>query len=361
MIRKISAAVILAIMALVLVSCGGGANNAPASGDAAENTIVSPVVPSVPEDEEKPEEAAEEPVIEETNSDFVMPEAGIRPIAVMIDNEGTRVLPQGGLDKAQVVYEILVEHGLTRFMPVFWGTAPEMIGPVRSSRHYFLDYSMENDAIYVHYGWSYIAERDIKTLKINNINGVGYGGEIFWDLTKDKKNWQDSYTSMEKILAFVGKAKYRTTTEKAPVFNFDKTFAGMAEGEKAEKVSIKYSSVASCSYEYDSAKKAYLRFRNGKAHMERVSGKQLEAVNIIIQYNNSYPIKGDKEGRIDLETTGTGKGYYINQGKVIKIKWSKADRKSATKYVDEAGNPIKLKPGATWVQVVPPSAKVSFE
>lgn len=359
MIKRISIVVVLAIMSLLFVSCGGKASDAPASGTAAEEADApSPVVPVVPETVAMPEET----VIEETKkSDFVMPDTSKRPFAVMIDNEGSKVLPQGGLDKAQVIYEILVEGGETRFMPVFWGTAPEMIGPVRSSRHYFLDYSMENDAIYVHYGWSYIAERDIKTLKINNINGVGYGGEVFWDLTRDKNNWQDSYTSMEKILAFVKKAKYRTDSEKAPVFNFDETFAGLAEGDKAEKVSIRYSSAITNSYEYDSTKKTYLRFRKGKAHMERVSGKQLEAVNIIIQFNKSYPIEGDDAGRINVVTTGSGKGYYINQGKVINIKWSKADRKSATKYTDEAGNPIRLKPGATWVQVVPLDAKIQFE
>jgi hypothetical protein len=352
MIKKISVVAVLAIMTSVLVSCSGKVTEAPTAVAEVEETDTSPVAPAVPDVTSQPEKS---------HSDFVMPDTGKRPFAVMIDNEGARVLPQGGLDKAQVIYEILVEGGETRLMPVFWGTAPEMIGPVRSSRHYFLDYSMENDAIYVHYGWSYIAERDIKSLKINNINGVGFGGEIYWDLTNDRNNWQDSYTSMERILAFVSKAKYRTDSDKTPVFNFDETFAGLTDGDKAEKISIKYSAAVANSYEYDSTKKTYLRFRKGKAHMERVSGKQLEAVNIIIQFNKSYPIEGDDAGRINVETTGNGKGYCINQGKVINIKWSKADRKSATKYTDEAGNAIKLKPGATWVQVVPLNAKIQFE
>ncbi|WP_243467285.1 DUF3048 N-terminal domain-containing protein [Acetivibrio straminisolvens] len=72
----------------------------------------------------------------------------------MIDNQGTICLPQGGLSQAQVIYEVIVEGGITRFMPVFWGQKTELIGPVRSARHYFLDYAMEHDAIYVHIGWS---------------------------------------------------------------------------------------------------------------------------------------------------------------------------------------------------------------
>jgi len=79
-------------------------------------------------------------------------------------------------------------------MPVFWGQKTELIGPVRSARHYFLDYALEHDAIYVHIGWSPMAMADIPKLGVNNINGA-YG--VFWDITNDKSNWQDTYTSME--------------------------------------------------------------------------------------------------------------------------------------------------------------------
>ena len=74
-----------------------------------------------------------------------------RPIAVMIDNHNG-AWPQAGLNDAYMVYEIIVEGGETRLMALFKGVDLEKIGPVRSARHYFLDYAMENDAIYVHYG-----------------------------------------------------------------------------------------------------------------------------------------------------------------------------------------------------------------
>ncbi|MDO8685665.1 MAG: DUF3048 domain-containing protein, partial [Clostridiales bacterium] len=172
---------------------------------------------------------------------FTFPVQGVRPFAVMIDNEGTRSLPQGGLYMAQVIYEVIVEGGETRLMPVFWNPAdsgaaaiPALIGPVRSSRHYFLDYIMELDAIYIHFGWSPMAKSDISKYKINNANGVANGGEIFWDLTKDKGNWQDSYTSMEKILWYVGKVKYRTTTNKQAVFNYKNSTESDDLSEKSD-------------------------------------------------------------------------------------------------------------------------------
>lgn len=301
-----------------------------------------------------------EPVID-TSREFKLPVAGERPVAVMIDNEGTKSLPQGGMYKAQVIYEIIVEGGETRLMPVFWGTDPEMIGPVRSSRHYFLDYVLEHDAIYVHFGWSPMAQRDIPKLKINNINGVSNGGEIFWDLTKEKYNWQDSYTSMKKIFDYVKKVKYRTTTDKKPVFNYSANNVAPVDGKNASKVSIKFSHSYTCAFEYDSSSGLYNRFRKGKQHMERNTNEQLKAKNILIQITPSNSIKGDDKGRQEVSTVGKGSGYLITEGKSVAIKWSKASRSAATKYTYENGSDVLLNPGQTWVEVLPVGGKVTLE
>lgn len=87
-----------------------------------------------------------------------------RPIAVMIDNN-TNAWPQAGINDAYMVYEIRVEGGETRLMALFKNVDLEKIGPVRSSRHYFLDYVMENDAMYAHFGASYIADEHIPNLR----------------------------------------------------------------------------------------------------------------------------------------------------------------------------------------------------
>ncbi len=352
MMKKI--VLLLFIMQLtILVSCSGPSKKV----DLEQPTEVKPAVvetqPVMVTPQNTPEAAAE--------NKFIVPVEGTRPVAVMIDNEGTKPLPQGGLDKAQLIYEITVEGGETRLMPVFWGTKPEMIGPVRSSRHYFLDYVMEHDAVYVHFGWSPRAMSDIPKLKINNINGVGYGGEIFWDLTKDRKNWQDSYTSMDRIMDFVQKAKYRTVTDKKLVFTYNNEDKQLENGQNAEKIAIKCNSAYNVGYEYDSSLRVYKKFRKDKPHMERVSGKQLEVKNIIIQTVPNSRIKGDDKDRQDLYNTGSGKGYYITCGKAIKIKWSKKDRSAPTRYLDESDSPITLNPGLTWVQIVPVSGKTTIE
>lgn len=356
--KKTVALIMLVIMTLTISSCGGKSKKQKVD---TEVDLTQSQTEGTTENDVIEEDATDTESDETDVVDFLFPQQGIRPVAVMIDNEGTKSLPQGGLDQAQLIYEVIVEGGETRLMPVFWGANPSMIGPVRSSRHYFLDYSMEHDAIYVHFGWSPQAIKDISQLKINNINGVAAGGEIFWDITKDKNNWQDSYTSMEKIWGYVNKVKYRTDTEKELVFSYTRTDTDIHEGEKAEDINIRYSQAYTCGYTYDAAAKTYKRIRKGQPQMERVSGNQLEAKNIIIQYVSNSTIKGDKEGRQELGTVGKGEGFFITCGKAVKIKWSKPSRSAATKFTDEKGNDIILNPGQTWIQIVPLSGKVSLE
>ena len=356
--KKLTLFGLMLVMLFSLISCGDGGNREVIS----EKTPIPTVSLSVETTPEPASTAAPSPTLsQDTINAFKPPVEGLRPIAVMIDNEGTKSIPQGGLDKAQVIYEIIVEGGETRLMPVFWGVEPEMIGSVRSSRHYFLDYAMENDAIYVHFGWSYIAERDIKKLKLNNINGVANGGEIFWDITKDRGNWQDSYTSMQKIQDYIKRVKYRTTTDKKQVFSFNQSVVEPVFGDKAEKIKIRYSSSYTCGFEYDQLSKTYLRLRKGSPQVERTTGAQLAAENIVVQFVKNHTIKGDTAGRQEVYTVGSGGGYYITHGKAIRIKWSKSERSAPTKYMDESGNAIKLNPGQTWVQIMPTNGKVTLE
>lgn len=343
---------LLTVLLILCSSCGKGSKaDAPLTtnqgGDGTGSSIQDTTMSSKKEDKQK------------SNDDFVLPAKGVRPVAVMIDNQGSRVLPQGGLYKAQVIYEIIVEGGITRLMPVFWGTAPKMIGPVRSSRHYFLDYAMENDAIYVHFGYSPQARADIARFKINNINGI-FAGQVFWDITKDRGNWQDSYTSMEKVMTYAKKAKYRTTTDKTPNFTYNKNNTAITRGLKAEKIEIHYSDDYMSGYSYDPSRQIYLRSRRGKPHMERNTGKQLTAENIIIQIVPNHRIDGDNYDRQQLGDVGNGNGWYITCGKAEKIKWSKISRTSPTYYTDLQGKRIMLNPGQTWIQVTPSNAKVTI-
>lgn len=279
-----------------------------------------------------------------------------RPIAIMLDNNvGNN--SHAGLQESYINYEIIVEGGLTRIMALYKDREVDVIGPVRSSRHYFLDYSSESDAIYAHYGWSTYAEKDIKALDIDNING----------LTVESAYWRDQsisaphnvFTSTQKLYEKAKDMKYSTTTNNWKLLDYsvdEITFKDPKEDETDERllaneISLKYSNYQTVSYTYDEENKYYLRFMNGKAHTDKMTEKQLHYKNIIVvQVFNKLL---DHEGRQDLDTEGTGKGYYITNGYALPITWTKDSRTQKTEYTYSDGSKIKVNDGNTFIQIVP--------
>lgn len=329
---------------LIFTSACGGATEEPVA-TVTETPSATPITTP------KPVLPVEPPVF---NPDFIIPDSSVRPVAVMIDNQGDRVLPQGGISQAQIVYEILVEYNITRYMALFWGTMPDMIGPVRSSRHYFLDYVLEHDAIYTHAGGSTYAYKDIPKLKIQNIDYQVHGS-AFWDLTKDVNNWQDSYTSKERIEKFISDKKYRTEPQQTFPFTYYDQFTVHENGTQAEDISIKFHSSkgsSNCGFIYNKETNLYERFRMGKPHMERNTNEQVKTANIIVLKMSSPVIEGDTYGRRNLNNIGSGDGFFITGGRSIPIKWAKTARDAQTEYTTGDGKPLVLNRGQTWIEIV---------
>ena len=280
-----------------------------------------------------------------------------RPIAVMIDNH-KGAWPQANLNEAYMVYEIIVEGAETRLMALYKGKNLEKIGPVRSSRHYFLDYAEENDAIYVHYGWSPRAQEDISTYKINNVNGLVESGAIFWRVS-DKSAPHNAVTSTEKILKSAENHGYRTTSISDSVLNYVTDEVELEEGQVATNVNIPISYIQKVNYKYDETRKVYVRYARGEKQVDWETGEDVVAKNIIITFIDNASIDG--EGRQDIYNLGTKNGYYITNGKAIPITCTKSGRFEQTVYENMQGEEIKVNDGNTFVQICPISTKVTFE
>ena len=283
-----------------------------------------------------------------------------RPIAVMIDNH-KEALPQGGLNDAYIVYEIIVEGGESRLMALFKGVNVEKIGPVRSSRHYFLDYALENDAIYVHYGWSPQAQSDISSLKVQNINGITESESSFWRV-KDKSSPHNVATSTEKILSIAERKGYRTTSDAKSVLKYSIDEVELKDGQGAYTVTIPYMSPNVVKYEYNEETKRYQRYSKGVEEKEWSTGEAITTKNIIITFAKNYTLSDpENKGRQGLSNVGTLKGYYITNGKAIEITCEKESRSEKTVYKDLEGNEINVNDGNTYIQICPIDAKVAFE
>lgn len=335
--------VLLVLVALLLSACTANFGKEPVP-------TPSPTPTATPEPTPSPEEVF--------LNTYVNTEE--RPIAVMVDNDNKDARPHAGLNEAYLIYEMVVEGGSTRFMAFYKGCDTEKIGPVRSSRHYFLDYVMENDAIYTHFGWSPKAAQDISAYNIKKINGVlGEDGDIFWREQKFKGDWHSAYTSIQNIKEKAERKGFSLETKRKNGMVYANKFYTPVTGNPANQISMKYSYHYRTGYTYNPETMLYEKSILGQPHVMQ-NGEVLTVKNILVQLIYDTAL-GDGTDRRNINTTGSGKGYYITNGVYEEITWSKAGRREDTVFKRPDGSLLELNPGKTIVNIISPSSDVLFE
>lgn len=289
-----------------------------------------------------------------------------RPIAVMINNL-KEALPSSSTKKADIIYECMVEGGITRIMPIFSEYEDiEKLGSVRSARHYYINIANEYDAIYVHYGQSEPARIMLyEQGAIDCINGMYYDPGFYRDNTRVAPH--NAYTTGEKIVQGIADYKFSTdygvTHEKVLSFNEEDT--ELEDGQKAETVHVNFSSYSKPYFIYDKENKVYDRYEYGEPQIDELADEDdniLNFKNVIVQMSSYECINPDNDLQ-DLEQVGKGKGYYFTDGKGIPITWKKSSSKSRTKFFTEDGEELLLNPGKTWISIIGngSDAGVTFE
>lgn len=282
-----------------------------------------------------------------------------RTLAVMIDNVGNAV-PQTSLNEAMIVYEATVEGGLTRFLAIYKDPKVENIGPTRSARPYFIDYALENDSIFVHYGGSPKALSEVQSFRMENVNGIESPGKVFWRTNK-KTAPHNAIVSVEEVWKYAQSKNYRTTTNERNVLNYVTKEVALENGTVANTVNIPYST-SKVKFIYDVEKKNYQRYVGNTLQKDWLTGEALTAKNIIVTFAYNYTTdEENRYGRQAIENVGTLDGYYITEGKAVKIKCKKTSRTGKTVYQDMKGTEIEVNDGNTYIQIVPIDLNVTFE
>lgn len=282
-----------------------------------------------------------------------------RTLAVMIDNVGSAI-PQTSLNEAMIVYEAIVEGNLTRFMAVYKDPQVENIGPARSARPYFIDYALENDSIFVHYGGSDKALAEVKSLKIDNVNGMDSPGKVYWRTNK-KTAPHNAIVNVEETWKYIDTRNYRTTTNERNVLNYVVEERNIENGTVSNRVNIPYST-SKVNFRYNAEKKLYERYVGNTLQKDWITGEALVTKNIIITFAKNYTTSEENGyGRQAIENIGTLDGYYITNGMAEKIKCKKTSRSAKTVYQDLEGNEIEVNDGNTYIQIVPIDLAVTFE
>lgn len=284
------------------------------------------------------------------------------PLAVMIDN-ASPARPQSGLQSASVVYEALVEGGITRFMAIFDQGSISQIGPVRSSRQYFLEWLAEYDAGYAHAGGSPEALTNIKKDRVHDINGIGNAAKAF-SRDKTRPAPHNLYTSSMALYTFVVANNWKYSDAQITPWLFAK--AGdptPVDARVANKVTFYFTGTTKSTqiiYTYDAAKGGYLRSQAGQPHQDRLTKAQILVKNLVIQTISNNISVGEK-GRLTMRVDGTGKAKIFQNGTVREVTWSKTSPEARTTFVGADGNPVSFVLGNTWVEVLPEGRTVTIE
>jgi hypothetical protein len=265
--------------------------------------------------------------------------------AIMIENSPS-ARPQSGIKQAGVVYEAIAEGGITRFLTLHQQDKPQMIGPVRSLRMYYVDWLAPYNASIAHVGGSAASLTEIRNGKYRDIDQF-FNGAYYWRAT-DRWAPHNVYTSFEKLDALNAAKGYTEST----FTGFSRVDGQPSDNPTASSIAMDISGPAyNVDYAYDAANNRYNRTLGGKPHLDREDGQVTPSVVIALKVDM---VKVLEDGyRESITTLGTGNAVIFQNGNVQEVTWHKADRMSPITFTNAAGEDVPLVPGQTWISAVP--------
>ncbi len=290
---------------------------------------------------------------------------GKRPVAVMVNNlKGA--LPQYGVAQADMIYEVPVEGGITRLLAVYadYSSMPDVCS-IRSCRYYYPILAFGMDAIYCHWGMDKtIAADTLDRLGIDRMDGGGAAnGVIFFRDAERAKTYASEHTGYLKGSAMAEaietKFGFRTETKAGSAFQFNSETAPVAPaGTPCKSIDVAFSNSYFSTFTYDAASKTYLKQHSGKPHMDGRANTQLAFTNVLALQTT---VQTRADGYLMDVELKSGTGYYVSQGAVQKIKWSKAAENQPIVLTDEAGQTLHINAGKTYIGVIGKNKPISIE
>lgn len=314
-----------------------------------QNDITDEVV-----DQEEPEEPIIYPYTQPLTGIGTEEEQTARPIMVLVENSPA-ARPQSGLDQADIVYEVLAEGEITRFLAVFQSESPEVIGPVRSIRPYMVEIGDGLDALIVHAGWSQEAMNMLVERNLPHFDEIYGDGAYYWR-SEERNAPHNLYTSVELIRKGSENKGFRQTWNDPGFTFFEQGETPEIEGESATKVNINYISGYYVDYYYNEEEEVYERYMLGEPHKDKESDNLLIASNIIVAKTGHQIV--DDIGRRHIDVNGSGEGYLFQEGIAQEITW---ESKNGIIRVIKDGEELPLIPGKTWIHYIPLNSPVLYQ
>ena len=283
---------------------------------------------------------------------------GKRPVAVMVNNV-QKAMPQYGVSQADLIFEIPVEGDATRFMAMYGDyTKVPQVCPIRSCRYYFPALSQGFDAFYVNWGIDDTIADYLEALDLDQIEGITNTGGLFGrDQDKLNQGYALEHTGFfdgTKLVSYIESKGLRTDLKeekKGAAFLFNGMDEQLKpEGSDCTQVDVQFGAQSS-TFTYDAEKKVYLKQINGTPQTDAKTGEQLAFTNVLVLETEISVRDEVGHKQIDWDGGANAKGYYISNGGVQEIRWSKDENneESYLRFFDLSGKEIKINRGKSYI------------
>jgi hypothetical protein len=316
------------------------------SGGSSKDDAGEPKPPAAPTTVKPPKPGRPAPltgVVDKSGASFTRP-----AITVKINNTGAA--KQYGVDQADVVYEEVVEGGITRLAAIFNSHAPERVGPVRSVRKTDQSIVWPIGGVFVYSGGAQYAIDSINTAPVVQLDETRAGPLMYRADGTEYQGGSDYQNAPYNLWAKVDQM-YATPDAKPippkPLFTYRAAKAKVA-GTPAGHVIVGFDNGFETTWDWDKASGTWLRSKLG--------GPDIDADNVRLAPKNVVVMFIQYEGGVGAlqaegVLTGTGNAIVFTQGKEIKGTWSRPDKEKGAQLLDANGKVIPLTPGQTWVEL----------
>lgn len=345
--KALSLMLVLIFIVSAFTGCGDDKDTDEGTTKAPQNDIV--------ENNEPVDTAIRNPLTGEAGYDEAL--LNNKPVFVVVENT-SEARPQWGLTSSDMVFEMVAEGGVARMLLVYSDLSrlPDKIGPVRSSRPYFIDITRGFGGAFIHFGGSAKAYSILNSISIPRMDGTALDGVYFKrDTSRNVDSWHTAYTSNEMATTYFTKNNIDLTLEDdyKNILSFNEEAVKLADGECTE-ITYRISSSYKYTCTYNENDGVYYSALNGEKFVDS-DGNQQSFSNIILLYTDVYVDSAQnaqygESGRMAIELD-SGNGVYVSNGTYEEITWEKGDATDSFKFYGADGEELKLNIGKTYVGI----------